>query len=61
MHGISKSFFYRAHLTWNKLPLDLRNIGAPSKFKKELLEFIWNYISNYINSEYEADKNLDNN
>ena len=55
--GISKSFFYRAHLAWNKLPLELRDICAPIKFKKELLKFIWNDISNNIKSEYEAEKN----
>ena len=54
--GISKSFFYRAHLTWNQLPLDLRDIGAPSKFKKELLKVIRIDISNCIKSEYEAEK-----
>ena len=54
--GISKSFFYRAHLAWNRLPLDLRDIGAPSKFKKELLSFIWNDIAKFIKSEYEAEK-----
>ena len=53
--GISKSFFYRAHLAWNKLPLDLRDIGAPSKFKKELLTFIWNDVAKCIISEYEAE------
>ena len=55
--GISKSFFYRAHLAWNKLPLELRDIYAPIKFKNELLKFIWNDISNNIKSEYEAEKN----
>ena len=55
--GISKSFFYRAHLAWNRLPLNLRDISAPIKFKKELLKFIWNDISNNIKSEYEAEIN----
>ena len=53
--GISKSFFYRAHLAWNGLPLDLRDIAAPSKFKIELLKYIWNKVSDVIRSEFEAD------
>ena len=53
--GISKSFFYRTHLAWNKLPLYLRDIGVPSKFKKELLKFIWHDVAKCIKSEYEAE------
>ena len=52
--GISKSFFYRAHLAWNRLPIDLRDIGAPSKFKPALLKHMWDGISNVIKLEYEA-------
>ena len=54
--GISKSFYYRAHLSWNKLPLDLRDIGAPSKFKAALLEYQWNRVSDFIKSEYNSDR-----
>ena len=54
--GISKSFFYRAHLAWNKLPLDLRDNGAPSKFKTALLVYMWGKVSNIIKYEYEYDK-----
>ena len=54
--GISKSFFYRAHLAWNRLPLDLRDIAAPGKFKKGLLKYIWSNISDVIKSEYETQK-----
>ena len=39
--GLSKSFFYRAHLIWNKLPLNLREIVRPGMFKNELLKHIW--------------------
>ena len=53
--GISKSFFYRAHLSWNLLPLELRDIGAPSKFKVALLKYLWSNVSDIIKSEYESD------
>ena len=39
---LSKSFFYRVHLSWNNLPLSLREIIRPSEFKQKLLTHIWN-------------------
>ena len=39
------SYFYRAHLAWNKLPLSIREIENPTKFKTELLKYIWNEIA----------------
>ena len=52
--GISKSFFYRAHLSWNLLPFELRDIGAPSKFKIALLKYLWSKVSAIIKNEYES-------
>ena len=46
--GISKSFFYRAHITWNKLPYDLRSLESPSIFKSRLLVHLWNNIDEVI-------------
>ncbi len=43
--GISKSFFYRSHLLWNKLPYELRSIESPSIFKNNLLKHIWSELS----------------
>ena len=56
--GISKSFFYRAHLSWNKLPFALRDIAAPSRFKSELLNYIWNQVSDAIKSEFVNDNDI---
>ena len=39
--GFSHSYFYRTHLSWNRLPLSLREIIRPSEFKCKLLQFIW--------------------
>ena len=50
--GISKSFYYRAHLMWNQLPFDLRDIGAPSKFKTALLEHLWSKVYATMKDEY---------
>ncbi len=35
------SFFYRAHLTWNCLPIEIREIESHSLFKNELIEHLW--------------------
>ena len=39
--GFSNSYFYRAHLLWNRLPLAVREIIRPSLFKEKLMKFIW--------------------
>ena len=39
--GISKSFFYRAHLAWNRLPFQIRNIESESSFKSALTKHLW--------------------
>ena len=39
--GISKSFFYRAHAAWHKLPLEIRKIDLPIPFKKALTDHLW--------------------
>ena len=36
-----KSFFYRVHLLWNLLPLDMREIQSLSVFETQLLLFLW--------------------
>ena len=45
-----QSFFYRAHLLWNKLPLVLRETIRPSKFKSDLINHLWNHD---IKSDYD--------
>ncbi len=39
--GFNNSFFYRAHLMWNILPLSLREVVCPATFKNSLLKYIW--------------------
>ena len=50
--GIAKSYFYRAHLLWNALPFEIRDIGAPSKFKVALLDHLWGNVSETIKQEF---------
>ena len=39
--GFDNSYFYRAHLAWNRLPLDIRETVSPDLFKSKLIEYIW--------------------
>jgi hypothetical protein len=38
------SFFYRTHLMWNKLPLTIREISCPIKFKVCLKKHLWSNL-----------------
>ena len=35
------SFFYRVHLSWNSLPLEIREIESHSLFKSQLTNHLW--------------------
>ena len=39
-----KSFFYRTHLLWNNIPLEIRQISRLVIFRTELLKFLWRSI-----------------
>ena len=44
---LDKSVFYRTHSAWNSLPLELRDIGSVSLFKKELEAHLWKSLYDY--------------
>ena len=39
--NFNNSYFYRAHLLWNKLPLSAREIVSTKEFETFLLKYIW--------------------
>ena len=39
--GIGKSFFYRTHLAWNRLPFPIRKIESELLFKSALKKYLW--------------------
>ena len=43
--NFTNSYFYRAHLAWNRLPLQIRDIEIQSEFKTALINYLWNEIS----------------
>ena len=45
------SFFYKTHLQWNNLPLELRIIEDYEKFSIMLKEHIWDSIELHLNKE----------
>ena len=42
--ALNKSFFYRAHLQWNLLPLEIRSLESLSMFRSEVMKFLWKSI-----------------
>ena len=42
--ALNKSFFYRTHLLWNKLPFELRCTENLSNFRTKLLKLLWDSI-----------------
>ena len=55
-----KSFFYRAHLLWNTVPFDIRNIKEYSKFRNEIIKFLWKSVLDDLTASDEHDDLLDN-
>lgn len=41
---LKKSFFYRTHHEWNRLPLELRSVQSITVFKHNLLKFLWSSV-----------------
>ena len=46
------SFFYRSHLAWNNLPLDIRKIPEPATFWSKLRQHLWGEALHSALSEY---------
>ncbi len=56
---LNKSFFFRTHLIWNNLPLEIRQITVPSVFKKEVIKHLWKLILMDISEDDNFWKNED--
>ena len=46
--GFAHTFFYRANLSWNRLPLTLQEIIRPSVFKSMLIKYIWEELTTTV-------------
>ena len=40
-NAFANSFFYRTHLAWNRLPLQIRSIESQLSFKLALTKHLW--------------------
>ena len=49
--SLNKSFFYRIHNLWNRLPLEIRQIKGQVKFERELIIYIWELVNDEHDSE----------
>ena len=43
-HVLRKAFFYRAHILWNFLPLEIREVTCSSKFCTLLKQHLWDIV-----------------
>lgn len=55
--NFGNSYFYRTHLAWNKLPLEMRNIENPTEFRTAVTKYIWHEISD-IDGHYTSDRHV---
>ena len=60
--ALNKSFFYRTHLQWNLLPLEIRSIHNITAFRSEVLKFLWNSVLTDVEAElvYDEENLFDN-
>ena len=55
---LDKSFFYRTHNLWNRLPLEIRQIVSPIEFRRELILHFWELVREEHDSD-SMDDSLD--
>ncbi|MCP4461100.1 MAG: reverse transcriptase family protein [Cytophagales bacterium] len=41
---LKKSFFYRTHMTWNSIPLEIRELGSLTEFRSKLEAHLWSSL-----------------
>ena len=38
---LKNSFFYRSHIFWNSLPLEIREVRSLNNFKHKVKQYLW--------------------
>ena len=56
---LNKSFFYRTHSLWNRLPLEIRRIVSPIEFRREVIIHFWELVSDEHESNFTDDSSDD--
>ena len=57
-NAFANAYFYRSHVLWNSLPLKIRTIKFPRRFKSELKAYFWKNLSNLESSSF-SDNDID--
>ena len=57
-NAFANAFFYRSHVLWNSLPLNIRTIKFSRRFKTELRAYMWKNLSNLECSSF-SDSDID--
>ena len=55
---LNKSFFYRTHNLWNRLPLEIRQIECQIEFKREVIIHFWELVSDDLYSDDSSDDSI---
>ena len=50
--AFENAFFYRSHMSWNRLPIELRENNCPTKFKAQLSKYIWKEVLESLKEPY---------
>ena len=58
-NAFANSFFYRTHLSWNNLPIEIRMIDGPDEFKTKLKAHMWNKLKDDLNNNAYISSNSD--
>ena len=48
---LEKSFFYRTHMVWNSMPLEIRKLESTSEFKAKIETHLWDMLLNIEDGE----------
>ena len=55
---LNKSFFYRCHIFWNFISLEIREIRDAFSFKAKLKQYLWKLIWDDIRTNDVTDNSL---
>ena len=50
-NNLNKSFFYRSHLLWNNIPLEIKEIRSVHEFKSSITKYLWRLVSEELTEE----------
>ena len=54
-NAFANSYFYRVHLKWNRIPLQIREISCPCSFKSRVIAFLWKEVLSDLDDVFEPD------